>query len=167
MNHDRLQHTFIVGPNFFPDALFRLLKCGKFVLLQFGFQVSQVKAVRRREVRRPGWTGGGTKTLYDAFRKDGSHTVKWYARIVQYRVDVRDTVHLLSSEEWGPMFSKSDTPHQKVTAFLTHSVAAYRSCFGRFVYWHTRKDENWPRQTWRFSARKTTQETLFKKKCVH
>jgi hypothetical protein len=122
MNHDRLQHTSIIGPNFFPDALFQLLKCAKFVLLQFGFQVSQEKAVRRREVRIPGWPGDGTKTWYDVSRKDGSHTVQWSARIVQCRVDFRVTVHLPSSEEWGPVISKSDTPHQTKWRLFEHAV---------------------------------------------
>lgn len=115
MNHNRLQHSFISGSNFFPDALFQLVKCAKFLLVQFGFQVSSEKAARRREVRRSGWPSNGTKTWYDASRKDGSHTVQWPTRIVQYRADVRVTVQLPSSEEWGPVISKADIPHQTVS----------------------------------------------------
>lgn len=80
--------------------------------------MSQEKAVRRREVRRPGWPCDGTKTWYDASRKDGSHLVQWSARTVQYCVDVRVTVNMPSSEEWGPLISKSDTPNQTASKWL-------------------------------------------------
>jgi hypothetical protein len=55
MNHDHLQHNFIIGSNFFPDALFQLLKCAKFVLLSLVFKCPRRK---QSDVERSGDLAG-------------------------------------------------------------------------------------------------------------
>jgi hypothetical protein len=78
---NRLLQTFINSSNFFPDVLFQLLKCARFVRVHF--RLSRVpRESRSREVRRPGRPGDITQTWNDATRKHRSHTVQRFTYCV-------------------------------------------------------------------------------------